>query len=227
MKKCCCLLLAVLLAFSAVGCRRSEKNDKPNTSDILTPPGTYTPSMSEFYEVREKLYDYFLNLLGYGHISQQDENGKFNEGELIQFALIQLSFNGINPDDGLTKSQIDRTTHRYFNQKIEDLSKSSYLQYIKSEDLYYPKNDSFKIGQFMILKSLTVSEEGVCTAQFDRIPIESNFFENNAEDEVKTSLLNGDYNGFSTVQHVTMTYRERSTAAFGYYIQVMTLTLDK
>lgn len=219
MKRWIALLLAVVMLFSVVGCNKKTTDDK-NSTKPLTPVGTYEPGSAEFAILQDKYYDYFLGLLGYGFVTQSDKNGKFDESELIKFALIQLSYAGIEPTEGLKKSQIDRMTRRFFSQKTENLDNSALLEKDKTDGLYYPKEMPYTIGQFMILQSLTVEENGQCTALFDRIKPEGDLFAEISEDVVKTNLLEGNYDDVGEAHEVEVRFRERDTAAFGYYIQI-------
>lgn len=220
MKRVLCVLLVLVLTLGMTAC--SGKNDDNDSTEPLTPVGTYKAGVNGFYDIQSDLYDYFLGLLGFGHITFSDGNGNFADSELIQFAVIQLSYAGVNVDEGLTKREIDRTTNRYLGQKANELE-GTYFSYDDEEELYFPQNISYEIGQLMALQHLTVQEDGMCYAEFYRSRIPNDYFADRNEEDAKQDFLNGWYEGLDDVQHIRMTYRERDTAAYGYYIEVLTI----
>lgn len=219
MKRWIALLLAIVMIFSFAGCNKKKTDDKDSTKP-LTPVGTYEPGNTEFDILKDKYYDYFLGLLGYGFITESDTDGKFNETELIKFALVQLSYAGYDGTDGYKKSQIDRVTRRFFSQKTENLDTSPVVEKNDSSGLYYPTGNDYTIGQFMLLRSLKVEENGLCTALFDRIAPEGDIFSTTSEDVIKANLIEGNYDDVGEHHSVEVRFRERETAAFGYYIQI-------
>ncbi len=223
MKRWIALLLAAVMVFSVAGCSRKKAEPDKDATVPLTPVGTYEPGNSEFAILQNKFYDYFLGLLGYGFITETNDEGKFDETELIKFALVQLSYEGYNAADGLKKSQIDRVTRRFFSQKTEKLDDSTLVTKNESDNLYYASDFDYTFGQFMILRSLTVEEDGMCTALFDRITPENDIFEEISEDVAKANLLEGNYDDIGEAHAVELKFRERDTAAFGYYLQLVSL----
>lgn len=220
MKRVLCVLLVLVLMLGMTAC--SSKGDDGDSAGPLTPVGTYKPGVEGFYDIQSDLYDYFLGLLGFGHVTFTDENGDFADSELLQFAVIQLSYSGKNIDEGLTKREIDRTTTRYLGQKANTLE-GTYLSYDNEKELYFPQNVSYQIGQLMALEHLTVQEDGICYAEFFRSRIPSDYFIDRNEKDAKQDFLSGWYEGLNDVQHIRMSYRERNTAAYGYYIEVLTI----
>ena len=220
MKRWIALLLAIVMIFSFAGCNSKKKTDSQDSTEPLTPVGTYEPGNAEFDILKDKYYDYFLGLLGYGFITESDADGKFDETELIKFALIQLSYAGYDGTDGYKKSQIDRMTRRFFSQKTEKLDTSPLVEKNDASGLYYPTGNDYTIGQFMLLRSMTVEENGLCTALFDRIAPEGDIFSAMSEDVVKMNLMEGNYDDIGEAHAVEVRFRERDTAAFGYYIQI-------
>lgn len=214
---CLVLVLAMLVGFTACKSSQSDTSLKP-----LTPVGTYEAGNADFYGIQSDLYDYFLSLFGFGNITKSNENGDFSDDEIIQFALVQLSRDGEDITAGLTKRQIDRTTTRFFGQKASKLT-GTYLTYDSDKELYFPQNIAFSIGQYMVLKKLTVQEDALCIAEFDRLSTAKAVFPaDRGEEELKGDLLNGEYHG-NGGDRVRITYHERDTDAYGYYLEILSL----
>lgn len=217
MKRILCALLAAVLLCAGTACKSSKTT---NSLQPLTPVGTYQAGNADFYTIQEDLYDYFLTLFGFAGLTHSDENGDFSDDEIIQFALVQLSYSGEDLSAGLAKRQIDRTTTRFFGQKATKLE-GTYLTYNSDQALYFPQNVAYTIGQHMVLKTLTVQEDALCIAEFDRITA-TPATTDRSDEEVKRDLLNGLYDG-CTGETVRLTYHERNTDAFGYYIEILSL----
>ena len=215
-------VLALLLAVAMVFCLAACKPEQDNSLKPLRSVGTYKPGTEGFYQIQSEFYDYFLPLIGFGHVSFTDDGGSFSDAELIQFAVLQLSYEGIDTSEGLTQREIDRTTKRHLGQKAQRLE-GQYLTYDKDNDKYYPQNVKYEIGQMMALQSLTVQEDGVCVGEFYRSKWPADLGESREEEDIKQDFLNGWYEGLEDVQHIRMTFRERNTTVYGYYIEVLTI----
>ncbi|MBR2406423.1 MAG: hypothetical protein IKB04_05220 [Clostridia bacterium] len=220
MKRVIAILLVLVLALGMTACSGGKNSD--NTLKPLRPVGTYKAGTDGFYDIQNEFYEYFLHLIGFGHISFTDESGDFSDTELIQFAVLQLSYEGKDIDAGLTQREIDRTTKRHLGQKAAKLD-GYYLEYDKDDDLYFPKNVSYEIGQLMSLETLTVQEDGLCVAEFRRSKWPNGYGEGRTDEEIKQDFLNGWYDGLDDVQRIKMTFRERDTAAYGYYVEILTI----
>ena len=218
MKRLLCMLLAVCLLFGMTACKPANED---TTLKPLTPVGTYTLGVSGFHEIQSNLYDYFLSQPGFGYLSFSDENGHFSDSEVIQYAVMQLSFAGESVEEGIYKRDLERTATRLTGSRPSRLE-GLYLIYDKTNDLYFPQNLTVDYRQMMALKTLTVNEDATCVAEFERAPWH---FEEYPEDEevVKQNFLNGLYEGEGDVQHIRMTYRERDTKLYGYYIEILSI----
>ena len=220
MKRVVAILLVVAMMLTFAACSNQKKDD---ASVPLREVGTYEAGVSGFYQIQSELYDYFLPLIGFGHITTSDDVGTFKDSELIQFAILQLSFSGEDVDgEGVTQRQIERTTTRYLGQKPSSLN-STYLIYDDQDEVYRPNNIKYEIGQLMALQKLTVAEDGLCTGEFYRAKWPANYGEGRTDEEIKQDFLNGWYEGLDEVQRIRMTFRERDTAAYGYYIEVLSI----
>ena len=217
MKKFLCVLLALCLLLGLTACKPEEdKTLKP-----LTPVGFYEEGVSGFSQIQSELYDYFLSQPGFGYLTFSAENGTFADNEMIQYAIVQLSYAGEDVENGMTKRDLERTATRLAGSRPTRLE-GMYLTYDKDKDLYFPQNLSGDYRQMMALQSLTVNEDATCVAVFDRAPWD---FDEYPEDEetTKQNFLNGLYEGNGDCHRIRMTYRERDTTAFGYYIEVLSI----
>ncbi len=224
MKRILALVLALALLCSLAACSKKETTTT-DTVEPLTPVGTYTAGVDGFYDIQEALFDYFYPLLGFGHITRSSDRGVWDNDEIVQFAMIRLSYEGEDIyTEGVTRRQIERTTKRYFNQKAQNLDECKYLTYNSEKQTYTANGIGFQIGKYMVLHSLTVNEDGTCVAEFDRLDIPDELPEHRTEEEMRADLLNRWYEEIdSEPERITVTYRERDTEAYGYYIELLKL----
>ena len=222
MKRVISVLLAAVLLLGLTACNGNSDNGKDTKP--LREVGTYEPGVSGFYQIQSEFYDYFLPLIGFGHVTVSDDKGNFSDAELIKFAMLQLSYAGEDVDgEGVTQRQIERTTTRFLGQKPSSLN-SSYLLYDTDEEVYRANNIPYEIGALMALQKLTVASDGVCTAEFYRSKWPNGYGEGRENEEVKQDFLNNWHEGLDDVQRIRMTFRERDTDAYGYYIEVLSIT---
>lgn len=222
MKRLFCVLLAVVLLLGMTACSGGKQPTNDGSNAPLRATGIYKRDTDGFYDLQGEFYDYFLNLMGFGHITYSDENGDFADSELLQFAVVCLSFEGKNTNEGLTLREINRTTTRHLGQKPTRVE-GEYFTFDKDEDLYFPQNIGYAVGQLMSLELLAVMEDGVCVGEFRRAQWKNGYGEGRTDEEIKQDFLSGRYEGLDEVENVRVTFRERNTAAFGYYIEVLSI----
>lgn len=212
------LTVVIVMLFQAVP--DTKKPTTPTTTaepqiSLLLPVGEHKPGTKGFYNIQSDFYDYFYPLLGAGHITVSAEDGHFSDSEMIQFALIRLSFeDAVNINDGVTKVQLEKMTKRYFND-VPNKLEGYYLKYDAELDKYFPQNEAFVPGVLMSLQKLTVGEDGVCIGEFYRSQMPDPEFITNGgqtEEDFKQSFLNGYFEGLDDVQHIRMIFHQYKTA---------------
>ena len=222
MKRLFCVLLTVVLVLGLTACSGGEKQTDNSSPAALREVGVYKLGTDGFADVQSHFYDYFLNLIGFGHITYSDKNGDFADSELLQFTALRLSYEGKDIDAGLTLRDINRTATRYLGQKPSQVE-GDYFTCDKENDLYFPKDIGYAFGQLMSLERLTVQENGICVGEFRRAQWVKSYGEGRTDDEIKQNFLSGRYEGLEKVEHVRVTFRERNAAAYGYYIEVLSI----
>lgn len=221
------VLLVVLAVVLVLLFKPTAGKDKPTTTttvptavqsphvSLLLPVGEHKPGTKGFYQMQSDFYDYFYPLIGFGHMSFSDKEGHFADSELIQFVLMRLSFeDGLDLSQGVSKVALEKMSRRYFDDVPKQLE-GYYLEYDAEAQLYYPQNTTPFPGALMSLQKLTVSEDGICTAEFYRAPMpDSDLIHGGGqnEEDFKQSFLNGYYEGLDDVEHIRMIFYQHKTA---------------
>ena len=211
------LTVVIVMLFQAAP--NTKKPTAPTTAEpqisLLLPVGEHMPGTKGFYDMQSDFYDYFYPLLGAGHITFSSADGHFADSELIQFALIRLSFeDAVTISDGVTKIQLEKMTQRYFDD-VPNKLEGYYLKYDAELDKYFPQNEAFVPGVLMSLQKLTVGEDGVCIGEFYRSQMpapEVITSGGQSEEDFKQSFLNGYFEGLDNVHRIRMIFHQYKTA---------------
>lgn len=205
-------VIVLVILLKPAGKPKPSQPSVPNIAQLIA-PGEYRRGSDGFDKLQSDFYDYYYPLLGFGHISFSGKDGHFSDSELIQFALIRLSYeDSIAVRDGVTALQIEKMTKRYF----DDVPTKLEGYYLKNDgDKYIPQNDEFLPGALMSLQKLTVGEDGICTAEFYRSKMPDSDFilsGGQTEEDFKQSFLNGYFEGLDDVQRIRMVFHQHKTA---------------